>query len=622
MTLPEGLPSLDGRRGVLVRATYAVLATLVVAIVLAAAVFGAIAEFRDLPGAAHYGLELNPDGLGRPIIFGVEGAAKAAGMVRAERIVAIGGVRLAPQATVIDAGGLIARTSGPLMLDTQDAAGRVRRHVIPRTEDLTDARETQSGLPLPLAGALGVADPLMVGLILVSLSLLLARRRPRDPEAVLLSFGFLLLVYGGANDIWFWQLHPTAPAAVVSWVRNVLGVLGFWAMFVGICAFPDGRFTTRWARLAWMVPSLYVVANASTNFVMWSKAPLLNLALDPPIFIIVVGSILIRFRRTPPGVQRQQIKWALFGGAIMIAAALIGLATESDLVARQIGPSGAYLFMLFHDNVVTLAFPLGLLVSLMRYRLYDADTVITRSTVYAVLALALVAVFACTEKVIELLGEEYFGHGLGALAGGLGAALAAVMVAPLHHRISHWVEHRFRHDLLHLRQSLPLLVANLHETAHPAELAQAALHRVTHALHAGAGAIIGVDGKLFASEHLAEDEFAAWRDQRSPLPRQPDGLVDHRDPLLPIHIHLASEGSPPAGWLLLGPRPDGSLYGKDERDALVEVAEPIARGLAASIRREASADADKLERAALLSRLEGLERAVAVLSSSPPLPAT
>ena len=33
------------------------------------------------------------------------------------------------------------------------------------------------------------------------------------------------------------------------------------------------------------------------------------------------------------------------------------------------------------------------------------------------------------------------------------------------------------------------------------------------------------------------------------------------------------------GWLLLGPRPDGTLYGRDERRALDEVADPIARAL-------------------------------------------
>ncbi len=33
------------------------------------------------------------------------------------------------------------------------------------------------------------------------------------------------------------------------------------------------------------------------------------------------------------------------------------------------------------------------------------------------------------------------------------------------------------------------------------------------------------------------------------------------------------------GWILLGPRPDGSFYGKDERDALLEISGPTARAL-------------------------------------------
>ena len=57
----------------------------------------------------------------------------------------------------------------------------------------------------------------------------------------------------------------------------------------------------------------------------------------------------------------------------------------------------------------------GLLISLLRYRLYDAESAISRSVVYGALTLMLLAIFAESEKVIEVMGEEYLGHDLACL---------------------------------------------------------------------------------------------------------------------------------------------------------------------------------------------------------------
>jgi hypothetical protein len=62
------------------------------------------------------------------------------------------------------------------------------------------------------------------------------------------------------------------------------------------------------------------------------------------------------------------------------------------------------------------------------------------------------------------------------------------------------------------------------------------------------------------------------------------------------------------GWLLLGPRPDGSFFGRDEREALTHVAGPVARAIhIAQLReaREAKAEARLSGLEALVSRLIG-----------------
>ncbi|HWE46936.1 MAG TPA: hypothetical protein VG407_13000 [Caulobacteraceae bacterium] len=593
MKLPDRLPSLEGRRAGAVRIAFMIAAVLMTAITLGNAGCYITAYFRIIPSAARYGLHLVDGAAGAPIISDVQGAAKAAGIAPGSRVVGLGGRALPDNATLLDAGKTIMRTNGALSIDTIDDRRAVSHHVLSLSEPVDNLLDSSAGIPMNVYGAVQVVQPLVLSLLLIAISLLLARKRPRDPEAMLLSFGFLLLAFGLNNDLWFWQLHPPLSPAAGRWIENVLAVLGFWAMFVGFCAFPDGRFATRWSRIAWMVPTAYVLLNAATNFTLWTSQ-LATIGLDVPIYVAVTTSVLLRYRTAPPGLQRQQVKWALFGGAIMILAAFIGFIAQVPLITAALGPVPTFVLRQFHDSLNCIAFPLGLLVSLLRYRLYDADTVITRSTVYAVLAVVLVAVFACTEKIIELLGEEYFGQNLGVLAGGLGAGIAAVLLGPLHHRISRWVDHQFRHDLLQLKTVVPAMMNDLADHATPTDLARAVLDRIARTLHAVSGAVLGADGRVFAAQDVTEAETQA----------------------LPMRVPLATHRGA-GGWLLLGPRPDGSLYGRDERDTLTEISGAIAQGLAAATRHEAIAADHARERAALHERLGALEQAVERLSKAP-----
>ena len=98
---------------------------------------------------------------------------------------------------------------------------------------------------------------------------------------------------------------------------------------------------------------------------------------------------------------------------------------------------------------------LGLMVSIFRYRLYDADTVIGRSAAYGVLTFGFIALFAGAEKLAEIVGERYFEHSIGIVAGAVGAAIAAAVIVPLHNRVHRWAERRFQKPLIRLREGCP-----------------------------------------------------------------------------------------------------------------------------------------------------------------------
>jgi hypothetical protein len=128
-----------------------------------------------------------------------------------------------------------------------------------------------------------------------------------------------------------------------------------------------------------------------------------------------------------------------------------------------------------------------------------------------------------------------------------------VLITPMHRRIQDWAERRFQKALLHLRRDLPDCVGDLRETAGMAELLGDVLARVEAGTRAVRSAVV-IDGQTVAARG-GEGDY--------PLS-------------IPLRIsHQETE----VGALLVGPRPDGSAPGKDEREALTEVADPIARAM-------------------------------------------
>ena len=98
-----------------------------------------------------------------------------------------------------------------------------------------------------------------------------------------------------------------------------------------------------------------------------------------------------------------------------------------------------------------LPIPAGLAVSLLRYRLWDADAVLSRSAAYALLTVALAATWAGMSQVAQGMLGGMLGADSGATAAGLAAALTVALFNPAHDRVRGWADRRFMHDLVELR---------------------------------------------------------------------------------------------------------------------------------------------------------------------------
>ncbi|RYG88998.1 MAG: hypothetical protein EON59_02595 [Alphaproteobacteria bacterium] len=429
---------------------------------------------------------------------------------------------------------------------------------------------------------------------------LLFIRRPLDPVAQLLSFSLVLNEFVIADWV----------AAVPDPVLTAKISITLLAWVCAVLLFPDRRFNTRWhwaALAAYIVTLLYGIA----TYYWLGTFTSVVIGLQTVAMAFMAIAMFTQFRRTPPGTERQQVKFVIFGIVAMAVLQSIGAAL---LVAeRPVQSEGVRAWITLAKHLAfalsELAVPAGLLVSLLRYRLYDADAVISRSAAYAFLTLMLGAAFAASQKIIEVMGEEIFGESSRALSGGLAAAVAATLVAPLHNRVHRWTEQRFQRGLAQLRARLPLTVGDMREFASLDELLSTVGGEVEKALRATRVAVLigGTSEPLSPAfaRHVAAGEVEAW--QAAWQPGEAETLeCDRADTMFPARLRLRAAGAGTVGWLLLGPRPDGSFYGKDEREALAEIADPVARAVHV-VRQRASLNAR------VFGRIHSLENEMARL---------
>lgn len=582
--LPDTLPALQG--GWLKAYTALWIALAAIAVVMTG--LNAWKGFEPFEYTfGHYGLS-GSEGDRIGVVTGSEAAAK--GFRSGDAILAIDGVPIEQIGTgyLPVRKALIKEEGETVAFTVRSADGNVRTERLTRLEENTRRIEAGRKLSLGLALASAVA-------FLCAAILLFRRRREPVPAILALAFTMVLMVPNYAVDVWLDRASLTAVLRSGSTVGPALFMLG-------LVAFPDGRMS----RIAW--------AFAFVIF-LWCTIPLLFPGpvqvgmVDFGGTILLAGAVIrlfVRYRRLPDGITRQQVRWSIFGFAL--GAVLIAISTGLGFVARQIG--GPTVFTLLNISNVAgslslVCFAAGLVVSLMRYRLYDADTVIGRSAAYGVLTLGFVALFAGSQKVIEALGETYFGGQMGALAGAMGAAVAATLIVPVHRKVNNWAERRFQKELLRLRKGLPPLVADLRETAPPNQIADMAAQAAMSGVQATRAAVLFGD-VIIAVRGVSPERATDWLAERN---IETESFEEaRRDPLFPMRLALEAEGSGRVGWLVLGTRPDGSFFGKDDLEALAEIAAPVARALVISDIRERGKSLLRATFEQIERRFQALER--------------
>jgi hypothetical protein len=326
--------------------------------------------------------------------------------------------------------------------------------------------------------------------------------------------------------------------------------------------------------------------------------------------------LLRSLRQTESSDLRQQIRWALFGFSGY--ALLRGISILCDLLKWSTESFGTQLLVeMFAGLAFATGFLIlqtGLLIALLRFRLYDAEVVISRSANVALITIGIGGIFAGANEAVKVFVQGLYGDTASQTPGIFAAAIATVAVQPLYDKIQGWSEKKFQRNLYLLRDDLPECVKDLRETATTQELVDEVLDRIERGIRCVRSAAI-IDGDVTNTRGVAPEQVEDWRSTVKGRTFTDDDC-DPKDKLFPIRLPLvpSSDKEDPIGFIVVGPRPDGSIPSKEEQRALSSVSETIARGVRNVMKREAR-EQEVLELISALGRR--IEEVETMLSGGP-----
>ena len=316
---------------------------------------------------------------------------------------------------------------------------------------LTGAFTTAALVFQAIGGPPDVAETLLVSSFAL-LGLILALRVPGN------TLGWLFLAMSIANSF------ASASASLLYLARDEWGMPNLakamavassweWFLFLGgvatfaLLLFPDGRLPSpRWRWLArtaaigialgcvlLIAMTVADIDTAVSDLEADTLGPLwMNVLLAVSWVLVLIcaigsfASLVVRWRRAR-GVERQQLKWFLFGALLQLVGIACGFA-DSEVV-NAVGEA----------TIVSL--PAAATLAILRFRLYDIDRIISRTVTYGLLTAVLLALYLGGVTLLTAITAPVTRDSPIAVAAA--TLLAAAAFGPARRRIQAGVDRRF-----------------------------------------------------------------------------------------------------------------------------------------------------------------------------------
>ena len=282
--------------------------------------------------------------------------------------------------------------------------------------------------------------------------------------------GWLCLALGPIVVVGSWQptgAMPTGLTDVLSGLAWVL-IAPPLAVTLMLLIYPDGRLPSRrW----WVVVAMALVSPlvglGTEPFYAYPVARFVQIVSFSASLVALLASavaIVLRWVRSR-GRERQQIKllvYAVTGTGLALLIAFASSYILGDIPGAK-SPLSVLAFVVAFGGIA-LGIPLAIGIALLKYRLYDVDTVINRTLVYGLLTVLLVLVYfgsvTATQALFRTLTTQEQLPQLLVVASTL--AIAALF-NPLRRRIQSFVDRRFYRNKYDARKTLEAFSVKLRE---------------------------------------------------------------------------------------------------------------------------------------------------------------
>jgi hypothetical protein len=169
-----------------------------------------------------------------------------------------------------------------------------------------------------------------------------------------------------------------------------------------------------------------------------------------------VGAALqvYRYRHDSDAVGRQQLKWVSFAFAAAAVGDLVGYLLPPALWPSLINappqpqttPAGILYVLFFGPLLAIIAVclvPVSILISILRYRLWDVDIIIRRTLIYSALTLSLALVYFSSVLLLQAIFRALTGQGQSELVTVVSTLLIAALFVPLRTWVQRGIDRRF-----------------------------------------------------------------------------------------------------------------------------------------------------------------------------------
>ena len=262
--------------------------------------------------------------------------------------------------------------------------------------------------------------------------------------------------------IWAMSGSHTYAWSVFLQVGDIVGATGYW-LFHGATpllwliywpasthlalVFPRPFAFVRRNRL--VIPGLYLFSFTlfasglawtwvrSENILAWQNTWGSIDALIAGLFLAAtMTAIVIQYRRIRTGIERQQIRWTIFGALVSGLGGLVLWIVVPLVTGRSVIDANVL-------GLLTVPFPITLALAIWRHSLFDIDVIIRRTLQYSLTTLLLAGLYFIGVVLLQTVIRSLAGDPDSPLITVLTTLAIAALFSPIRRRVQDFIDRRF-----------------------------------------------------------------------------------------------------------------------------------------------------------------------------------